>query len=201
MKYLAAAMLMMVGLTGGAQAAGDAAAGQAKSALCASCHGPDGNSVNPIWPKLAGQDAGYLAKQLYDFKTAKRTDPIMAGMAMAVQDADVENLAAYYAAQPISAGVASNPDLVEKGRALYRGGDLDKGLTACAACHGPQGEGNATAGFPVLAAQHAPYLIKQLQMFRDGSRGNDQNGMMSGVASKMSDQDMEAVAMYLTTLN
>lgn len=201
MKYLTAAMLLMVGLTGGAQAAGDAAAGQAKSALCASCHGPDGNSVNPIWPSLAGQDAGYLAKQLYDFKTAKRTDPIMAGMAMAVQDADVENLAAYYAAQPINAGVASKPELVEKGRALYRGGDLATGLTACTACHGPNGEGNATAGFPVLASQHAPYLIKQLQMFRDGTRNNDQNGMMSGVAAKMSDADMEAVAMYLTTLN
>lgn len=200
MKYLAAVMLLLAGVVGGAQAAGDAAAGQAKSALCSSCHGPDGNSVNPIWPKLAGQDAGYLAKQLRDYKSAKRQDAIMAGMAMAVQDADIDDVTAYFASQATAASEASKPELVEQGRTLYAGGNLDTGLTACAACHGPSGKGNPAAGFPVLASQHAPYVINQLQLFRDGARSNDMNSMMRDIAAKMSEQEIEAVAMYITTL-
>lgn len=200
MKYLAAVMLLLAGVVGGAQAAGDAAAGQAKSALCSSCHGPDGNSVNPIWPKLAGQDAGYLAKQLRDYKSAKRQDAIMAGMAMAVQDADIDDVTAYFASQATAASEASKPELVEQGRTLYAGGNLDTGLTACAACHGPSGKGNPAAGFPVLASQHAPYVINQLKLFRDGARSNDMNSMMRDIAAKMSEQEIEAVAMYITTL-
>lgn len=200
MKHLVAVMVLLAGFAGSAQAAGDAAAGQTKTALCAGCHGADGNSVNPIWPKLAGQDAGYTAKQLRDFKAANRSDPMMSGMAMAVQDADIDDVSAYFAAQTASSTAGSKPELIEQGKALYNAGNLDNGLTACTACHGPNGKGNAAAGFPVVASQHAPYVIKQLQMFRDGTRANDMNSMMRDIAAKMSEQEIEAVAMYLTTL-
>lgn len=183
------------------QAAGDAAAGQAASVTCAGCHGPDGNSMAPMWPKLAGQGADYLVKQLQDFKAGKRTDPMMSGMAMPLTDEAMLNLAAYFSSQKISAGVPGSAEQVALGKQIYTAGLADKGVAACTACHGVDGKGNAAAKFPALAAQHSAYVVKQLQAFRDGARNNDMNEMMRGVAKGLTDAQMEAVAAYISSLS
>ncbi len=201
MKHLAAAALLLLGTAGSTLAAEESPAEPPKPwAICASCHGPDGNSVNPIWPKLAGQGADYIAKQIHDFKGGKRVDPLMTGMAMAVQDNALGEVAAYFASQQAQPGVPVKPELVDQGRQLYVAGDPETGVTACAACHGPNGNGNPAARFPALGSQHAAYTIKQLQMFRNGSRANDPNEMMRDIAVKLSEEDIEALAMYLSTL-
>ena len=202
MKHLAAAVLLLLGTAGSAFAAEEAPAEPPKPwAVCVSCHGADGNSVNPIWPKLAGQGAAYIAKQIHDFKGGKRADPLMTGMAMAVPDAAVDEVAAFYAGQTAQPGVPVKPELVEQGKKLYEAGDPASGVTACAACHGPSGNGNPPARFPALHSQHAAYTIKQLQMFRNGSRANDPNEMMRNIAAKLSEQEIEALAMYISTLH
>jgi len=177
--------------------AGDVKAGQNKSAMCASCHGADGNSPIAIYPKLAGQSANYIAKQLADFKSGDRVDPVMAGMVAALSSEDMNDLAAYFAVQTPTAGQAEGSDI---GHKLYFGGDANKGITACVACHGVKGKGMAQAGFPALAGQNAAYLKKQLASFRDGSRGNDRNSMMRNIAIKLSDSDTEELVKYMSSL-
>ncbi len=177
--------------------AGDVKAGQEKSVMCASCHGADGNSPIAIYPKLAGQSANYIAKQLADFKSGDRVDPVMAGMVAALSEKDMNDLAAYFAVQTPTAGQAEGSDI---GRKLYFGGDANKGITACVACHGVKGKGMAQAGFPALAGQNAAYLKKQLASFRDGSRGNDRNNMMRNIAIKLSDSDTEELVKYMSSL-
>ena len=203
MKHLAAAALLLLGTGAGAYAQESAAPAAPPKPwdTCVSCHGADGNSVNPIWPKLAGQGADYIAKQIHDFKGGRRADPLMSGMAMAVPDDKVAEVAAFFAGQAAQPGVPVKPELVDQGKKLYEAGDPAKGVTACAACHGPNGNGNPAAKFPALGAQHAAYTIKQLQMFRDGSRANDPNEMMRNIASKLSEEEIEALAMYMTTLH
>lgn len=201
----AIAAALLVGIAGSAQAAGDPVAGQARSAICAGCHGPDGNSFNPLWPKLAGQQVNYLVKQMQDFKSGVRKDPVMSGMAAPLTDADMLNLAVYYATQKTQPATAAD-DLVAKGRMLYKGGNLATGVVACAGCHGPDGKGNGPARFPGLVGQHAAYTEKQLADFRNGhkdektGRANDLNGMMRGVAAKMSEDEIKAVAAYIASL-
>jgi cbb3-type cytochrome c oxidase subunit III len=180
-------------------AAGDAAAGKQKSATCAACHGADGNSNNPEWPKLAGQNAAYLIKQLQNFKSGERVNATMNGMAANLSEQDMEDLAAYFSNQEITRGKA-DPELVEAGQALFRGGDLARGIAACSACHGAQGAGNPAAGFPALAGQHALYLETQLKAFRSMTRANDPGQMMRNIAMKMSDADITAVASYIQGL-
>ena len=199
MKLTALAIAGLL-LASGAHAAGDAAAGQTKSAACAACHMADGNSVTPIWPKLAGQHAAYLAKQLSDFKAGNRTDPTMSAMAAPLSEQDVLDLAAYFSSQTMSGGAAS-PDLVKAGETLYRAGDAVRGVTACTACHGPTGSGNPDAGFPRLGGQQTDYVVKQLKAFRDGTRANDANAMMRDIAAKMTDQQIAAVASYVSGLH
>ena len=177
--------------------AGDVKAGQEKSAMCVACHGTDGNSVVPMYPKLAGQSANYLAKQLADFKSGARVDPIMAGMVAGLSTTDMDDLAAYYAVQTSTAGTGETDDI---GRKLYFGGDAKKGITACIACHGIKGKGMAQAGFPSVAGQNADYLKKQINTFRDGSRSNDSNKIMRNIAIKLSDSDVEAVVKYMSSL-
>ena len=150
---------------------GDAGAGQAKSAMCAACHGPDGNAMIPMYTKLAGQHEKYIAKQLADFKKGAtsggkegRNDPVMAGMVMALSEQDMADLGAFYATQAISAGAGSAD---EAGKKLYFGGDEKREITACIACHGNNGKGVASAGFPSVNAQNADYLKIQLEKFRD----------------------------------
>ena len=177
--------------------AGDVKAGQEKSAMCTSCHGADGNSPIAIYPKLAGQSANYLAKQLADFKSGDRNDPVMAGMVAALSEQDMNDLSAYFAVQTQTEGTGETSTV---GHKLYFGGDAKKGISACVACHGVKGKGMAQAGFPALAGQSANYLKKQIASFRDGSRGNDRNNMMRNIAIKLSDSDIEELVKYMSSL-
>ncbi|NQY86705.1 MAG: cytochrome c4 [Colwellia sp.] len=177
--------------------AGDVKSGHEKSAMCASCHGADGNSLIAMYPKLAGQSANYIAKQLADFKSGNRVDPVMVGMVAALSAQDMNDLAAYFAVQTPTAGQAEGSDI---GHKLYFGGDVNKGITACVACHGVKGKGMAQAGFPALAGQNAAYLKKQIASFRDGSRGNDRNSMMRNIAIKLSDNDIDELVKYMSSL-
>lgn len=178
-------------------AAGDPQAGETKAAACAGCHGPDGNSPSADFPKIAGQGAAYIEKQLQDYKAGRRSNPIMLGMVAGLSEQDMADLAAYYAAQePIASPTES--DLLEEGKGLYMGGDTHKGIAACMACHGPSAAGNPMAKFPMLAGQHAAYSEKTLKEFRDGARANDPNEMMRRVAEDMSDRQIAAVSAYLS---
>ena len=182
-----------------AQAAGTPEAGKVKSAACAACHGADGNSANPEWPTLAGQHQGYIAKQLNDYKSGRRKNAMMSGMAAPLSDQDIADLAAYFASQEAKGGEA-DPDSVELGRKIYRGGNASSGVPACTGCHGPGGAGNPSANFPALAGQHAKYTATTLDHFKDAIRANDPNKMMRMVAGKMSKQEIEAVSSYIAGL-
>ncbi|TDY03669.1 c-type cytochrome [Thiohalophilus thiocyanatoxydans] len=180
---------------------GDAEAGEAKAQSCVACHGEKGDSKNADFPKLAGQHAGYTAKQLADFKQGEtRSDPIMAGQVAGLSEQDMADLGAYYAEQSVSMGQADE-ELAKLGEKIYRGGNPDRGVSACIACHGPTGNGNPPANFPLLSGQHTDYLVKALEDFRDGKRTNDQNGMMQDIASNMRDREIEAVASYISGLH
>lgn len=181
-------------------AAGDAAAGKAKSAACAGCHGVDGNSANPDWPKLAGQGAKYIVKQLQNFKDGTRKNATMAPMAMGLSDQDMADLAAFYSSQSTAQGAASE-DLVEQGEKLYRGGNPSSGVSACTGCHGPSGAGNPEARFPSLSGQHAKYAATQLSAFKAGERDNDAGKMMRSIAGKMTADEINAVASYIEGLH
>jgi cytochrome c553 len=185
---------------GPVQAAGDAKAGEAKSAACLACHGPMGNSVVPMWPKLAGQHPEYIHKQLMDFKANNRANEQMTPMAMPLSDQDVADLAAYFASQQQSPG-APGSDTAGLGERLYRGGNAASGVPACTGCHGPQGLGTGLAKFPRISGQHAQYVEQTLKHFRDGARSNDPNAMMRGVAARMTDQEIAAVSQYLQGIN
>ncbi len=199
MKNVVIGMLLSVSLVGTAQAAGDAAAGQTKTAVCAACHSPDGNSVTPNFPKLAGQGERYLLKQLGEIKAGTRVIPEMTGLLNNFNDQDLADIAAYFSSQKAQGGQA-DPDLAAAGQEIYRSGDASKGLAACAACHGPAGAGIQSAGYPKIAGQHAAYIEISLAKFASGDRSNDPNGMMRGVAEKMSAQDIKAVAQYIQGL-
>ncbi|MEX0164291.1 cytochrome c4 [Pseudomonas brassicacearum] len=203
MNKLIVSLLLTLGISGVAHAAGDAAAGQAKAAVCGACHGPDGNSMAPNFPKLAGQGERYLNKQLHDIKSGKRTVLEMTGLLTNLSDEDLADISAYFASQKGSVG-AADPKLVARGEALFRGGNLDKGLPACTGCHSPDGKGNAAAGFPHLGGQHAQYVGKQLADFRkeDGGRTNDGDTKpMQSIAKKLSDEDIAAVSSYIQGLH
>jgi cytochrome c553 len=195
-----AAVFSLVSGISQATAAGDAAAGKAASATCAGCHGPDGNSANPEWPKLAGQGAPYLVKQLHNFKDGDRKNATMAPMAMGLSDQDMENLAAYFSDQTMSQGAAEK-SLVELGEKIYRGGNAASGVAACIGCHGPTGAGNPAAKFPRLAGQHAKYVENQLHAFKSGERNNDAGKMMRNIAARMTDKEIQAVASYVQGLH
>ena len=209
MKKLIVSLLLTVGISGMAHAAGeavqpgDAKAGQAKAAVCGACHGPDGNSMAPNFPKLAGQGERYLTKQLHDIKSGKRTVLEMTGLLTNLSDQDLADIAAYFASQKGSVG-AADPKVVARGEALFRGGDLAKGMPACTGCHSPNGAGNAAAGFPHLGGQHAQYVAKQLTDFRkeDGGRTNDGDAKtMQTIAKRLSDEDIAAVSSYIQGLH
>lgn len=181
-------------------AEGDIEAGRAKAAVCAGCHGQNGNSANPVWPKLAGQHAFYIEKELHDFQNKKRVDATMAPMVMGLSDVDIENLAAFFASVPSTVEAAS-ADKIKLGEKLYRAGKMDNGLPACIACHGPNGAGSAPARFPRIGGQHAAYLTKALKDFKSESRNNDHQAMMRDIAGRMSNQEIEAVSSYISGLH
>lgn len=179
---------------------GDVAAGQAKAAVCAGCHGVDGNGgADPLWPKLAGQDADYIAKQLRDFKSGARKDPIMLGMAAPLTPADMKNIGAYYASQKIKPGVATSKELARAGAKIYRGGNAKMGVSACMSCHGPSGLG-IPPRFPRVSAQQAAYTQKQLLAFKSGARANDSD-TMTRIAFRMSEAEIKAVSEYMAGLH
>ena len=180
-------------------AKGDAAAGQAKSALCGSCHGVDGNSLMAMNPKLAGQSARYMVKQLQEFKSGARESAIMASMVLSLSDQDMEDIAAWYSSQqPTIQG--ANPESIELAERLYRAGNSEIAVAACSACHSPTGKGNAPAGFPLLSGQHAEYTLQQLKNFRSGARQNDGSAMMRTVVERLTDKELEALASYVSGL-
>ena len=183
-----------------AWSAGDAAAGQQKSATCVACHGADGNSPAPTFPKLAGLSEGYLVKQLLEFRAGEtRKDPSMAPMVANLSDQDIADIAAYYGSQKRSFGVASE-DQVALGESIYRGGISGSSVGACIGCHGPRGAGNPAAKFPAVSGQHAQYLASQLMKFRSGERSNDPHRMMRNIANRMTDREIQAVTSYMAGL-
>jgi cytochrome c553 len=200
MKHWAlAAALACAWIASPVNAAGDPAAGQAKSAVCAACHGADGKAIQPTYPNLAGQHAEYTAKQLTDYRDGNRVNVLMSGQAANLTDEDILDLSAYYASMSRHDGVASEENL-ELGKSIYRGGITAADVAACAACHGPAGRGNPTAAWPVISGQNTQYLADQLRYFRSGERANDPNAMMRGVAKRMTDAEIDAVANYMTGL-
>ena len=180
-------------------AAGSVEAGQAKSATCGACHGMDGNSLSPEWPNLAGQHAGYIERQLKAFKAGERQNDLMAPMAMILSDEDMADLAAYFASQKARGG-ETEPSKLKLGQRIYRGGDVQRGLIACAGCHGPNGHGNPLAGYASIQGQHAVYLANQLRAYRSGTRATDPNQMMRNIAALLSDEEIDAVASYVQGL-
>jgi cytochrome c553 len=185
---------------------GDAAKGQPlASAVCGACHGPDGNSAAAANPKLAGQHAAYLFKQMKNFKASaegksERVNAIMNGMIAPYTEEQMKDFAAYFAAQKQNGGEMKNRDTLELGKKLFRGGDASKGLPACAGCHGPAGAG-LPAQFPRIAGQFAEYTEAQLKAFRVSERANDPNKMMQMIAVKMTDAEIRAVADYIAGLH
>ncbi|PYC29376.1 cytochrome c4 [Aquipseudomonas alcaligenes] len=205
MNKVLVSLLLSLGVSAAAQAAnpivGDAEAGKAKVAVCGACHGADGNSAAPNFPKLAGQGEKYLLKQLHDVKSGKRQIVEMTGMLTNLSDQDLADIAAYFASQKMSVG-AADPAMVERGEALFRGGKLAEGMPACTGCHSPDGAGLAAAGYPKLGGQHAAYVAKQLTDFREGNRTNDGDAMiMRAIAAKLSNKDIEAVSSYVQGLH
>lgn len=183
-----------------AHAAGDAAkAAPVATTLCAACHGADGNSVLSMNPNLAGQHPEYIAKQLADFKSGERKSPVMAGMAAMLSEEDMANMGAYFGSQASKGGAAASNGAGSVGEKIYRGGIADTGVPACASCHGPNGAG-IPVQYPRLAGQSAEYTTVQMNAFRTGERANDAAKVMRMVASKLSDQDIAAVADYIQGL-
>ena len=176
----------------------DLAKGEASfGAVCASCHAADGNSTTPVNPKLSQQHPEYLVKQLQEFKSGKRANAVMSGMVAALSDDDMRNIAYWLAAKPAKAGFAKDKDTVALGERIYRGGIADRQIAACAGCHSPNGAG-IPSQYPRLAGQHADYTAAQLVAFRDGVRKN--SAQMTGVAAKMNDREIKAVADYIAGL-
>jgi len=220
MKKLIVGIWVSLGLSASVLAEGDAAMGKQKSAACVACHGEGGNSAIPSFPKLAGQHANYLLKQLKNIqcgdlseedqkakKCTPRSVPTMAGQLNGMNEKDFADIAAYYSSQTMS-GAQADPELIAKGEEIYRAGIRSKGVAACTACHSPLGKGNGPAGFPALGGQHADYISAQLKSFRaaaDGDsmgRANDgETRMMRDVSLRLSDSEIEAVSSYISGLH
>ncbi|NNC55474.1 MAG: cytochrome c4 [Pseudomonadales bacterium] len=203
LRVLQAPLLLCTALALGsslALAGGDATAGKKLVGSCAACHGKDGNSASPANPKLAGQGEAYLLKQLRDIKSGTREIALMAGQLDRMSEQQLADIAAYFASQTQTAGVAQ-PGLVALGREIYRNGNLERGIAACTGCHGPAGLGNAPAKYPMIAGQHADYIAQQLRHFAEGRRVNDGEGrVMRGIAERMNENEIKAVASYIEGL-
>ncbi|MEM8844044.1 MAG: c-type cytochrome [Pseudomonadota bacterium] len=181
-------------------AGGDPEAGKSKSTPCAACHGVDGNSANPMWPKLAQQGAPYMVQHLRLFRDGGRYDPLMSPQAANLSDEDIDDLSAYYASQAGTPGAAEE-DKVELGQAIYRGGIIAKGVPACSACHSPTGAGNPAAKFPRLSGQHADYMAAQLKAYRGIELDYPSAQIMVSVSERLTDKEIEAVASYMQGLH
>ena len=189
---------------------GSADAGATKAAVCTACHGVNGNSVNPEWPNLAGQNAVYIREQLGMFKAKKRNNPVMQPIVDPLTDQDIADLAAFFAAQTPT-GLEADPSYWKAGEALYRAGDSARSIPGCVACHGPAGQGNSGAGFPALRAQHSVYTVKQLQDYLTKNRYRDaaspekinttrNSAMMTTIAARLTPEDIRNLASYVQGL-
>ncbi len=175
--------------------------GKSKALTCTACHGPEGNSSNPLWPNIAGQNAPYIVTQLKAFKEGTRMDPLMTSQAMLLEDDDLADLAVYFESLPAAAQAVKNPDTVGRGEGLWRGGNAESGVAACMACHGPTGDGNPAAKYPALRGQHADYIAKQLRDYASGSRTSDgKTSMMRDIAARLREDEIDAVASYVQGL-
>jgi cytochrome c553 len=184
-------------------AAGDADAGQGKAAICAACHGVDGNSIVPNWPKLAGQHSAYLERQLGLIKGGSRQVPEMTGIVISLSDQDIADVAAYFSSQTIAAGLADEA-LLASGEMLFRAGNAEKDIPACMSCHGPVGEGNPLSGYPSLAGQHSVYSEKMLKGFRSGTLWGEDDAnskIMIDVTNRLTDAEIAAVSSYIQGLH
>ena len=208
MKIKLASLCAMAGLTLTAFTAqasslveGSVEDGKAKALTCTACHGPEGNSVNPLWPNIAGQNAPYLQAQLKAFKAGERQDPLMTSQAMLLSDEDMADLAVYFEGLPMAAQAVKDPSSVALGESLYRGGNLETGVAACIACHGPSGDGNPAAKYPALRGQHADYTAKQLRDYASGARTSDgTTRVMRDIAARLSDDEIAAISSYVQGL-
>lgn len=203
--------LLALGFAAQATADGNPDTGEAKAAVCAACHGADGNSSAPTFPKLAGLGENYLAKQMRDIKTGSRKVVEMSGLLDSLSDQDLQDIAAFYdskkrqmsgAREITLAGIDNPVEVLAMGERVYRGGNINNGVPACTGCHSPAGNGNAPGGFPALGGQHSEYIEKQLLMFRNNERTNDgDKKVMQGVAANLSDKEIKAVANYIAGLH
>jgi cytochrome c553 len=210
-SFLSIICLLVTFTANQALAAGDAAAGESKVAMCAGCHGSDGNSMVASFPKLAGIGEKYITQQLRMVKSGERVIVEMTGILNGSSDQDLQDMAAYYdsktrqtsGAQDITLVGISNPEeALGYGENVYRGGNLKTGVAACTGCHSPSGNGNGPAGYPGLGGQHAAYIEKQLLAYRRGERASGGNAIiMQGVAANLSDKEIKAVANYISGLN
>jgi len=185
--------------------------GAAKAATCTACHGPAGNSANPLWPNLASQNAAYIVGQLKLFKANTRINSqgVMMGMAQTLDDQGMLDVAAYFSMQTLT-GLEADPSYWQAGQKLYRGGDTARGIPACMACHGPSGHGNPAAGYPSLRSQHAQYVVKELTEYAGGKRyttndkgesaGGANSAIMATIAQRLSPEDMRNLASYVQGL-
>jgi len=197
---LTAVIGMTLTMSTSLMAAGNVAAGKSKAMMCAACHGADGNSPSDMFPKLAGQGEAYLVKQLIEFKSGVRSNAVMAPMVATLSEQDMADIAAYFSSKTITPGAVSE-DLATIGQQIYRAGNKESGLPACMACHGPSGAGVPAAKWPALSGQYSAYVEAQLKSFAAGTRSNDPNSMMRDIASKMTAEEMTAVAAYVSGLH
>jgi cytochrome c553 len=176
--------------------AGSVEAGATKAATCQACHGANGNSTNAEWPSLAGIGALYIAEQLKNFKDGKRANPVMMPMASTLTADDMLDLGLYFDSLT-NTGLEADPSFWQAGEKLYRGGDRDRGIPACMACHGPTGRGNEPAKFPALRGQQSGYVVKQLNDYAAGTRTTGPNGIMQSIAKRLTADDIRNLASYL----
>jgi len=198
-----ALVLLGVTMSTPVMAGGDADAGKSMAITCGACHGQDGNQVlMPEYPRLAGQNEKYLVHQLRLIQSGERAAPLMAGQLVGKSEQQLQDLAAYYASLPGAVGQSSDENLAQ-GEKIYRGGILEKNVSACTACHSPAGSGNSLAGFPKIAGQSMAYVVEQLRKYREGERTSDENngGMMRQVAGSLTDGEIRAVANYVHGLH
>ncbi|AGH82425.1 cytochrome c, class I [Psychromonas sp. CNPT3] len=200
MKKLLIPLFALLSFTSAVQAQGDINAGKEKISTCSACHGADGNSPSNLYPKLAGQHASYLEKQLLQYKNGQRKDAIMNTMATMLSEQDIKDISAYYASQQATEE-STTAEIAKQGQKLYMGGDVKRALPACTACHGPRGNGLDLAKFPKLSNQHPAYIAKQLHLFRDKARDNDMNGMMIDIAAKLTDKEITLLSEYIAALH
>jgi cytochrome c553 len=206
MKYMLTAFgLLFLLAAGAAQSAslveGSAEAGKSRALTCGACHGVDGNSVNPMWPNVAGQHSTYIYDQLQAFKSGTRSDILMSAQTLALNEQDMRDLAVYFESQAAAAKPVADVATIASGEALYRGGDEEAGIPACLACHGPTGRGNPAASYPSLYGQYAAYTEKQLRDYASGARKSDgPTKVMRDIAERLSEKDIVDLASYVQGL-